>query len=152
MSERVASGFIARTIRLALAAACVAASSAPVGAQTLYRCGNVYSQTPCATDAAPVRARADAVADAAPGPRGADLCTATAMRELQLDETAPAQIASVGKGSAEVIQYADKPTATRKYIVNLKPKGAYATFDGPRAYACHLSEDERRILKFAVAR
>jgi hypothetical protein len=132
-----------------IAVACIAASVSPAGAQTLYRCGNVYSQTPCAPGAATVKARTNAVADAAPGPQGGELCSATVTRELQLDEAGPVQIASVTKAPAEVIQYADKPTATRKYIVTLGVK-PYAPFDGPRSYACHLSEDERRVLKFGA--
>ena len=132
-----------------LAAACIAASASSAGAQTLYRFGIVYSQTPCAPDAAAVKARPNAVADAAPGPQGADLCSATVARELQLDEAGPVQIASVTKAPAEVIQYADKPTATRKYIVNLGVK-PYTPFDGPRSYTCHLSEDERRVLRFGA--
>jgi hypothetical protein len=146
------SGFdvvVMHVLRRALVAGGIAAASTLAGAQTMYRCGNVYSQTPCASDAAAVRPRADAAPDAAPGAQGADLCSATALRELGLDETAPIQIASVTKAPAEVIQYADKPTATRKYLVSLKVKGAYVAYDGPRTYACHLSEDERRVLKFA---
>lgn len=140
----------APVFRSALIAVGLALASAFAGAQTMYRCGNVYSQTPCASGAATVRPHADAVADAAPGPQGAELCGATAMRELGLDDGAPVQIASIAKAPAEVIQYADKPTATRKYLVNLKVKSTLAVYDGPRSYACHLSEDERRVLRFGV--
>lgn len=136
------------TARL-LAATCIAASESAAGVQTLYRCGNVYSQTPCAPDAAAMKARPNAVADAAPGAQGGELCSATVMRELQLDESGPVQIGSVTKAPAEVIQYADKPTATRKYIVSLKVKPT-APFDGPRSCTCHLSEDERRVLRFSA--
>jgi hypothetical protein len=142
----------ARPIRTALLATALALAATLAGAQTMYRCGNVYSQTPCASDAATVRPRANAVADTAPGPQGAELCSATAARELGLDDGAPVQVASVAKAPAEVIQYADKPTATRKYVVSLKVKSALAVYDGPRTYACHLSEDERRVLQFGAAR
>jgi len=135
---------------LALAASAMAAS--PAGAQQLYRCGNVYSQTPCAADAAPVRPRSSAAPDAAPGAQGAELCSATATRELGIDDSAPIAIAAVTKAPAEVINYADKPTATRKYIVAELTRRAYAPYDGPRSFACHLSEDERRVLKFGAAR
>ncbi len=144
--------FTAPAVRTALIATGLALASTLAGAQTMYRCGNVYSQTPCASDAATVRPRANAVADTAPGPQGAELCSATAVRELGLDDGAPVQIASVAKAPAEVIQYADKPTATRKYLVNLQVKSALVVYDGPRTYACHLSEDERRVLKFGVRR
>jgi hypothetical protein len=148
MSEAGIDIFGMNPCRRSLIAACIASASALAGAQTMYRCGNVYSQTPCASDAAAVRPRVNAVADAAPGPQGADLCTATAVRELALDDGAAIQIASVAKAPAEVIQYADKPTATRKYLVDLKVKSAAVVYDGPRSYACNLSEDERRVLRF----
>jgi hypothetical protein len=132
-----------------LAAFMIAASAVPVGAQQLYRCGNTYSQTPCAPGAAAVRGRSDAVADAAPGLSGADLCSASATSALQLDDSGgTVQVDAVSKAPAEVIQYADKPTATHKYVVTLKVK-PYAAFNGPRTYACNLSEDERRVLRFA---
>jgi len=130
----------------------LAAFAPAAGAQQLYRCGNVYSQTPCATDATPVRARSDSIADSAPGARGADLCGATAMKEIHADAEGPVQVGSVTKAPAEVIQYADKPTATRKYIVDLNIRGAYTGYGGPMRFACHLSEDERRVLKFGATR
>ena len=139
-------------MRVTLLTLVVAASCPAAHAQQLYRCGNVYSQTPCAADAAPLRARSDTVADSAPGARGADLCGATAMKEIHADADGPVQVGSVTKAPAEVIQYADKPTATRKYIVDLNVKGAYTGYGGPMRFACHLSEDERRVLKFGVAR
>jgi hypothetical protein len=151
MSEARNETVFMHVIRFTLTAVCIAAASTLAGAQTLYRCGNVYSQTPCAPDAAVVRSRANAVADAAPGLQGAELCAATVTRELQIDATTPVQIDSVTKAPAEVIQYADKPTATRKYVVSLKVK-PYAGFAGPGTYACNLSEDERRVLRMSAAR
>jgi len=140
------------SLRSALIAAGLAATSTLAGAQTMYRCGNVYSQTPCASDATAVRARSNPVADAAPGPQGADLCTEAAVRELGLDDGAPVRVASVTKAPAEVIQYANQPTATRKYLVTIGVKNAAMVYEGPRTYACHLSEDERRVLTFGVRR
>jgi len=139
-------------LRSALIAGFLAGASSLAGAQTMYRCGNVYSQTPCASDAATVKAHGTAVADTAPGPQGADLCTATAVRELGLDDGAAMQVVSVAKAPADVIQYADQPTATRKYLVTLGVKSAAVVYSGPRTYACHLSEDERRVLRFGVRR
>jgi len=121
-------------------------------AQTLYRCGNTYSQTPCAADAAPVRARADAVADSAPGPKGGELCAAAAPKMLRLPDPESVRIESVEKAPAEVIQYADKPTAAHQYIVSINAKNVYGAYEGAQAYVCHVSEDERRILKFAARR
>jgi hypothetical protein len=140
------------SLRNALIAAGLTVASSLAGAQTMYRCGNVYSQTPCASDATTVKARGTAVADTAPGLQGADLCTETAVRELGLDDGAPVRVASVTKAPADVIQYANQPTATRKYLVTIGVKNAAMVYEGPRTYACHLSEDERRVLKFGVRR
>jgi len=62
------------------------------------------------------------------------------------------RVASVAKAPAEVIQYANQPTATRKYLVTIGVKSAALVYEGPRTYACHLSEDERRVLTFGVRR
>ena len=121
-------------------------------AQMLYRCGNTYSEMRCAADAAPVRARADVVADSAPGPKGGELCAAAASKMLRLPELESVRIESVEKAPAEVIQYADKPTAAHQYIVRVNAKNVYGAYEGAQAYACHVSEDERRILKFAARR
>jgi hypothetical protein len=137
-------------LTITLAALWLAASGAtPAAAQQLYRCGNTYSQTPCGANAAAVRSHGDAVADTAPGPRGGELCSAAVAQELQLDDSGTVQVDTVTKAPAEVIQYADKPTATHKFIVTLKVK-PYAPYAGPRAFACNLSEDERRVLKFSA--
>ena len=119
-------------------------------AQPLYRCGNTYSQTPCAADAAPVRARADAIADSAPGPKGGELCAAAAPKMLRLPDPESVRIESVEKAPAEVIQYADKPTAAHQYIVRVNAKNVYGAYEGAQAYACHVSEDERRVLRFGL--
>src|SRR6185295_2325834 len=112
--------------------------STVAAAQPLYRCGNTYSQTPCAAAASAVRIAAGAVPDAAEGLQGKELCSATVPRLLQLGDPAAVRVESVVKGDAEVIQYAGQPVATRKYLLSINVANAYGAWTGARSFTCHL--------------
>lgn len=51
----------------------LAAWACAASAQTMYRCGNTYSQTPCAPDAVAKRTPADAPAEKGGGTLGYEL-------------------------------------------------------------------------------
>ena len=51
-------------------------------AQTLYRCGNTYSQTPCAPDAVAKRTHADTPAEKGGGTQGYELALRAACARL----------------------------------------------------------------------
>lgn len=119
-------------------------------AQPLYRCGNTYSQTPCAPEAAPKKLPSGAAPEAAAGLQGKELCSSDGIRQLGLPDPESARIGAVVKGGSEVIQYAGKPTVARKYLVTVNAKNVYGAYDGDRVFHCFLSEDERRILKTGV--
>jgi hypothetical protein len=119
-------------------------------AQPLYRCGNTYSQTPCAAEAAPKKLPSGAAPDASSGPQGKELCSADGIKLLGLPDPESARIGAVVKGGSEVIQYAGKPTVARKYLMTINAKNVYGAYDGDRVFHCFVSEDERRILKTGV--
>ena len=121
-------------------------------AQQLYRCGNTYSQTPCAAAASAVRIAPVAAPEPAPGSHGKELCTSSAPRLLGFNDPQSARIESVVKANSEVIQYAGQPMVARKYVLSINATNAYGAYVGARPYACFLSEDEHRILKVAAAR
>jgi hypothetical protein len=121
-------------------------------AQSLYRCGNTYSQVPCAAAASAVRIAPAAAPDPAPGLQGKELCSALVPRLVRLDDPGSVRIESVVKGDAEVIQYAGQAIATRKYILSVNLANAHGAYVGARPYACFLSEDERRILQVSPVR
>jgi hypothetical protein len=121
-------------------------------AQPLYRCGNTYSQTPCAPDAQPVRVSPGAAPDQPAGLQGAELCAAEAPRLLGLPDPYSARIESLTKGESEVIRYAGQPIAAHKYHLTINARNAAGAYAGERPYLCYLSEDERRILKVSAAR
>lgn len=135
-----------------LVLACVSVWPGTLAAQTLYRCGNQYSQTPCAGDAKPARVPTGAAPDAAPGLHGKELCAVEAPKRLGFADADSVQISLVERGKAEVIQYADRPLAAHQYIVTLRAKNAYGTYGDVQTYRCFVSEDEHRVLKVESVR
>jgi hypothetical protein len=121
-------------------------------AQTLYRCGNTYSQTPCAPDAAPARISAGAAPEQAAGHSGKDLCATDGVAQMRFPDPDSTRVVAVAQGGAEVIQYAGKPIASRRFNVTLNTKNEVGAYQGERVYACYLSEDERRVLKVELPR
>jgi hypothetical protein len=132
--------------RLLTAAGLAALLSPSIEAQTLYRCANTFSQVPCAAGAASIQTHADKVPDAPAGAHGADLCSAAAPSMLALDDPYSMQIESVKRAPAESIIYGNRPTTAHTYAMVINAKNSYGAFDGARPYACHLSEDEQRVL------
>lgn len=121
-------------------------------AQPLYRCGNTYSQTPCAPEAKPARISSGAAPDQPEGLQGKELCAAEAPRLLGLPDPYSARIESLAKGETEVIQYAGQPIAARKVHLTINARNSAGAYAGEQAYLCYLSEDERRILRVAPSR
>jgi hypothetical protein len=132
----------------AAASLCVVAPAAQ--AQQLYRCGNTFSQVPCAPDATKLRTPSGSSGPDAPGApalKGKELCAAEAPRQLGVNDPENIRVDSVVRGSAEVIQYAGQPMAARSYQVNLIYRNQAGVFATARPVICYLSEDERRVLK-----
>lgn len=133
---------------VALAAALVVAA-VPAAAQTLYRCGNEYSQTPCSKDAPPARLPSSAAPDSPAAPGGKDLCIAEASKALGFNEPQPGLFENVDKGSAQVIQYAGTPIAAKTYVLSNRGKVHGGLLVPEQSLLCHLSDDERRLLRLA---
>ena len=136
---------------IALALLCGLASPV-VAQQALYKCGSTYSQTPCASNAETPRVRPDAVPDKPAGPSGYELCAAFAPTGVGSPEPETARVQRVGELRTEVIQYAGKSVATRRYDLLVDAKTKYGVYSGPQPYSCWLSEDQLRVLQFGVRR
>jgi len=120
----------------------------PSLAQPMYRCGNTFSQTPCASDARTVTVRPNPVSTPPPGLRGKELCADEVPRQLRLPDPASTRILSVTRQDAEAIQVLGQPQFARKYTVVLNTKNALGAYTGDTPYACYLNETETRVLKF----
>lgn len=117
-------------------------------AQTLYRCGNQFSQTPCAADAQAKPAAGVAPAAAASGPRGFPLCSAEAIRRLQPPEPHSSRLVQLGERRTEPIRYANQNLAAARYELSIDSKTPQGIYGGPQRFACWLSEDQARVLRF----
>jgi hypothetical protein len=134
-----------RTLLTTLVAATLGAGAAD--AQTLYRCGNTYSQTPCAADAASARVPSSAAPDPASGTAGQELCATDGLAQLAFPDPESTRIRSVNRAGTEVIQYAGKSVVARRYNLLVNTRNVQGAYTGERVYPCYLSEDERRVLK-----
>jgi hypothetical protein len=139
-------------ICLPLAFAVLCASPLHAQSQQLYRCGNTFSQTPCAPDAASARMSGGAAPEPVAGTAGKDLCTTAGVAQMNFPDPESTRIRSVTKAGTEVIQYAGKPIVARKYQLAINTKDQVGDYTGDRTYLCYLSEDERRVLKVDAMR
>jgi hypothetical protein len=137
---------------LPLSFACLLAWPALGWSQTLYRCGNTYSQTPCAADAASARVSAGAAPDAAPGLSGKELCINEGLTQLGFPDPYSTRVGAVTRAGSEAISYAGQAVAVRKYHLTVNAKNSAGVFTGDQVYVCYLSEDERRVLKVDALR
>jgi hypothetical protein len=125
---------------------------ASLAAAQMYKCGNTFSQTPCAPDAVAKPMQPSATPDTATDVTGYELCAAAARKMVNSPEPETARIQPVGERRSEVIQYAGKPIATHRYELAIDAKTPYGVYSGLQPYACWLSEDQRRVLQFRSAR
>jgi hypothetical protein len=131
-------------------AALTALSSLPATAQTLYRCGKTFSQTPCAIDAQPLKLhRGGDTAVPAEASTGAHACADAARAQLNLPPRHTLEIERAQAGKAEAIVYADQPMVARTFTVELTQMNG-PVLVGTHTARCHLSEDGRRVLKLAL--
>ena len=134
-----------------LAVLATTAPPLPTTAQTLYRCGNQFSQTPCSKDAPPARIRSSAAPDRPETPGGKDLCIAQASKMLGFTEPQPEVFDSVNKMPAQVIQYAGTPIAAKTYLLQSRGRVHQGLLVPELSLACFLSDDEQRLLQLEPA-
>lgn len=121
-------------------------------AQQVYRCGNTFSQAPCSADAQPTRVVPANTPDKPAGLSGFELCAATAKGAVQSPEPESARVAPFGERRTEVISYAGKDVAARRFDLTVDAKTQFGVYSGPVAYSCWLSEDQARVLQFGPRR
>lgn len=137
---------------LLIVAIALGAHAGFASAQQMYKCGNTFSQTPCAPDAVAKPVQSSAAPEAAGGLSGYELCAAAARKMANSPEPETARIQPVGERRSEVIEYAGKPIATHRYDLAIDAKTQFGVFSGLQPYTCWLSEDQRRVLQFRSAR
>jgi len=144
-------GFGVKGVRASLAAALALAGGTAL-AQQLYRCGNTYSQVPCAANAEPKLLRDNSVGGsaAAAAQNGRDLCRRQAPGAAGLADPYSAVIESVSDGKHDTIHVGSEMVVARRFDVALNAKNAFGAYSGVRTYHCFVSEDGQRLLKVQV--
>ncbi len=133
-------------LKLVLAVSLLGLPAFPM-AQQLYRCGNTYSQTPCAPNATPKRIPTGTAPGQPEGSHGKELCATEGVSLLQFPDPESTRIKSVVKAESEVVQYSGQPLAVHRFNMVINTKNSNGAYTGDRVYPCYLSEDERRVLK-----
>ena len=82
----------------------------------------------------------------AAGLQGESLCATEGLSRLGLADPEGARVLGVARVGTEVIQYADRPTAARKFTVRFNARNAQGGLAGEQVFHCFLSEDGRRVL------
>ena len=121
------------------------------GAQTMYRCGNTFSQKPCGDSATAVKVPgAGASAADSPGATAAGGSTSQAVCTRAAIGARPSgrmRVESVEFGGTEVIQYAGSSVAAKAYRITLSETSADGSPLGYRSATCLMSEDGQRVLR-----
>lgn len=130
---------------------CLTLAMPLVQAQTVYRCGNTVSQTPCGPDAQVRQLPSAGPKASAPAAlKGQALCTEFAIQHSGTPDPASARVKLLQPRRAEVIRYADQPVAAYRYDLSVDVKTAHDLYIGPQRYSCWLSEDQARLLQMRV--
>jgi hypothetical protein len=130
-------------------AALLLAGLQPAFAQTVYRCGNTISQTPCSPDAEAKRVLGvpPAPASRPASPIGQALCAEAALQQTGTPEPASARVTQLAPRRVEVIRYANQSLAAFRFELAVDAKTAYGLYGGPQHFSCWLSEDQARVLQ-----
>lgn len=116
------------------------------GAQSVYKCGNTFSQTPCGSDA-----RQISTAPAPVVPPSAELvATSTAtcearVRAALLDPDA-AKISNIRRAGPVDRTVDGVRIAGVAYLVDVNAKNAFGGYTGVKTHMCIFSADESRFL------
>lgn len=139
--------------RSLLAAAALLSFCAAAGAQTMYRCGNTFSQTPCGGDAkaGPVpRGGEGAPANAAEAARmRARPCLAELAQRVGVDGPAALNIGRMEGPRVEAIEIKGEKLVVRTFEFTALARNAYGGQSPGARFTCHLSEDEQRVVRLS---
>jgi len=122
-------------------------------AQTLYKCGNTYSQTPCAATAEEVTVPKGRTATTAstevPG-QGLEMCCAAVPQGSGLKDPYSAVIESISGPQHDTLRIGDQLIVAKRYDVMMNAKNSYGAYAGARLYRCFVSVDEKRLLEVQI--
>lgn len=129
-----------------------------VAAQGVYKCGNTYSQNPCAADAKPldvgqakpvVRVKDEATPEQRE--RSLERCQEAVRRRMKDPEsTRFRDVDRLGPGEARVPAPRGQMTAVVSYSGWVNAKNAFGGYVGDRLFTCRLDRAEANVIDVVV--
>ncbi|UZZ64524.1 hypothetical protein [Curvibacter phage PCA1] len=121
-----------------------------VGAQTMYRCGNTFSQQPCGSDAKPI-----ATVGVVQPERAADPAKVSVM-QTQCEQWVREKPSWKDRESVKTSMPTRNKLETRtvngvgqivvSYRVLVNAKNSYGAYQGEKTYTCYANRDESKII------
>ena len=115
--------------------------------QNLYKCGNTYSQTPCAPSAEPIKVHEDHVGTVSNPGQGQELCRSALPRMAHLNDPYSAVVESVGEARHDTLKIGTEVVMVKRIDVIMNSKNSYGAYTGSKLYRCYVSVDEQRLLE-----
>lgn len=121
-------------------------------AQQMYKCGNTFSQTPCAADA-------QVLGKPAPVDKPASEETKTKMYaacEVALrdnpgwKDATSVRVESIVRAKVAQREILGQQTQVRQYLGNVNAKNSYGAYAGARTFACFVDIAESQVLSVIV--
>lgn len=127
------------------------------GAQTMYRCGNTFSQEPCGPGATEIKAagvpqpivdtvKEDPAKTAAMGAA----CQEYLTRAPAWKDRASVRVSGVQRGRLADATIAGKTTRVRMYGAIVNAKNGFGGYSGERLALCYTDVAETKILDFEI--
>lgn len=129
------------TTMRAIGALLLAALPSLACAQTMYRCGNTFSQKPCGDNAAAVKVPGTEVTTAAGASTPEAVCSRAVLGNSRY------RVDNLESGGTDTVAYAGQTMAARLYRVGLTHLDENGRSMGRSTAVCYLSEDGQRVLK-----
>jgi hypothetical protein len=117
-------------------------------AQKMYRCGNVYSQTPCGSVDQKEVSTLRHETPATPLAEGAKAeCQRQLLQQVQFNDPESVRIESITRGQADVFTIKDLRLEGRPYQMMVNAKNSNGGYPGATPFRCIVTLDERRVLQ-----
>jgi hypothetical protein len=117
-------------------------------AQKMYRCANVYSQTPCGSADQKEVSTLRHETQATPLADGAKAeCQRQLLQQVKFNDPESVRIESVSRGQADVFTIKGLRIEGRPYQMMVNAKNSNGGYPGATPFQCIVSLDERKVLQ-----
>ena len=127
--------------------ALVCALCAPVGSGAVYRCGNTFSNVPCAEDAKPMKGLAAGGGQAATGMDVSAVCFNAIKNKVAAKDPDALKLASASTAKPDIVEFQGKRLMGYTSTLEVSERQANGAYADPKPYFCATSDDRQRVLQ-----